>query len=94
MFFSLVQKIERSSLKLLCIMRRHVFTNYCIRITWVIKTCQIEKKRLNVLGRHGPTFEIYIFGILTSNPTTWLKQNFWSFLDLDLSSGPMCGQHL
>ena len=23
----------------------------------------------------GPDFKIYIFGILTSNPTTWLKQN-------------------
>ena len=36
---------------------------------------RIEKKGPNFLGRH----DLYIIGVLTSNPTTWLKQNFWVF---------------
>ena len=29
---------------------------------------------------YGPDFKIYIFGIVTANPTTWLKQNLCLFL--------------
>ena len=43
-----------------------------------------EKKGSNFLGWHD--FKIYITGSLTSNPSTWLKQNFFLF---DMSSGPM-----
>ena len=40
---------------------------------------------------HGQDFKIYIFRILTSNPTTWLKQNLCLFLSSKNCLQPPCG---
>ena len=37
-------------------------------------------RKNKLLRLHGPDFKIYLFGILTSNPTTWLKPNLCLFL--------------